>query len=297
MRRMLRDYITEILEPTLLLGFLCSLLGIAAAAKYGAIRYVPAFLVVLGAVMAQVATNLMDDYHDYKVGIDKETVKTKFSGGSGLLKSGAILHRHVLYLAIVFAFLAGIIGLYLAFTVSLWLLALIAIGAISIFFYASYLVRFPLFSEPLAMIGFALIGVGSFVVAHGSFAGLGNALFAVVPAGMLIGIALLVNEVPDAEIDKKYGRRHAVIILKKNSSIALYYLALQFLTYAIVIYGVVRSILNPFFLLVLVTLPFTFYVARGILKYRNPASFERFMAANVVSILIYLVLLVVAYSL
>lgn len=297
MKSKFNAYVYEALEPTLLLAFFISLTGIAAAASFGTISYLNSFLVVVGSVLAQMSVNLVNDYYDYSSGIDKETKKTRFSGGSRLVASGAVKHEHVLYMGLVSAAVAGIIGIYLALTVSLWIFALIVVGIVAIFAYTKYITKFPLLPEPFVMFAFALVGVGSYVVAHGSFSGISFALFTVIPAGMLGGIAALVNEVPDAEIDKKYGRRHAVIILNNNRKLSLYYVALMSITYALVIFGVAKTLLNPFFLLVLLTFPVTGAVSVGIMRYRNPQGFERFMAANIANIFVYMLLLVVAYSL
>ena len=297
MKSRFQDYVSEALEPTLLLAFFISLVGIAAAASYGTISYANSFLVVVGAVLAQMSANLVNDYHDYSSGMDKESTKTRFSGGSGLVASGAVKHRDVMYMGIASAAIAGLIGLYLAFTVSLWILVMIATGLVAIFAYTKYITKFPLLPEPFVMFAFALVGAGSYLVAHGSFSNIIAALFTIVPAGMLGGIALLANEVPDAEIDKKYGRRHAVIIINNNRKLSFYYVALMSITYALVIFGAARSLLNPYSLLVLLTLPAVGYVAVGIMNYKNPQSYERFMAANIANIFVYLLILVVAYSL
>jgi 1,4-dihydroxy-2-naphthoate octaprenyltransferase len=113
---------------------------------------------------------------------------------------------------------------------------------------------------------------------------------------MLGGIQLLVNEVPDAEIDKKYGRKHAVIILNDNRKVAAYYSLLQGSTYALVVIGVLAYHLPIASLAALITLPVLFLVARGMLNYKNPQSYEKHMGQNVMAVLVYLMLLIIAYS-
>ncbi len=294
---MIRDYLAEMIEPSLLLGLLCSLTGIAAAVHYGSINIFYSVLVVIGSVLAQMSVNLFDDYEDYISGLDKETIKTKFSGGSHLVVSGKVHFRHVIWLTAILMLIAGLIGLYLALAVNIIILVLMIIGTVAILFYTKYITALPLFAEPIAMLAFALIGIGSFIVAHGSLSYLGDALFTTIPAGMLCGIVLLVNEIPDAEIDKKYGRKHAVIILKNNKTIAAYYFLLMVITYLIVIFGVAFGIIPVPFLLVAITLPLVLYIALGIDHYKTPLGHERYMAINIVTVLIYLTILVIAYSL
>lgn len=292
----LKYYLSEIFEPTILLGFFCSSLGVAAASRVGTISLPFSIAVVVGSVLAQIAVNLMNDYHDFASGLDKATKKTKFSGGSRFVASGAVNHKDVLYMGIAAAAAAFVIGLFIAVSVNLYLLALIAVGAISIFLYTKYIVRFPLLPEPFVMLAFVLVGVGGYVAAHGSFGGISYALLAIVPTGMLGGIALLVNEVPDAEIDKKFGRRHAVIVFNSKRKTSAYYVALHAVTYSLVIFGVLKSILSPSFLSVLVTLPVVGYVGIGIMKYKDPQSYEKYMATEVAAIFVYQALLVLAYS-
>ena len=183
----------------------------AVAGHYGTINLFYGALAVIGVVLSQMSVNLINDYYDFKSGLDIEqiSIHTNFSGGSKMVGSGKVSHLHALYIGIGALCLAGVIGIYLALEVTLVIIPIIIVGAIAALTYTKYFTKFPLLPEPLAMLGFVLMGVGSFIVAHGSAAGLGGALFVLVPGGMLGGIQLLVNEVPDAEIDKKYGRKHA----------------------------------------------------------------------------------------
>ncbi len=296
---MIRHYLAEIFEPSLLLGFLISILGVAVAGHYGHISLFYGALAVIGVVLSQMSVNLINDYYDFKSGLDIEqiSIHTNFSGGSKMVGSGKVSHLHALYIGVAALCLAGVIGIYLALEVTLVIIPIIIVGAISALTYTKYFTKFPLLPEPLAMFGFVLMAVGSFIVAHGSAAGLGSALFVLVPGGMLGGIQLLVNEVPDAEIDKKYGRKHAVIILNDNRKVAAYYSLLQGSTYALVVIGVLAYGLPLASLAALVTLPVLFLVACGMLNYKNPQTYEKHMGQNVMAVMVYLMLLIVAYSL
>ena len=46
-------------------------------------------LLVIGVVLAHVSVNLFNEISDYKSKIDENTVRTPFSGGSGMLQVGA----------------------------------------------------------------------------------------------------------------------------------------------------------------------------------------------------------------
>jgi len=42
-------------------------------------------LALLGAFLAHVSVNTLNEYYDFKSGLDLETIRTPFSGGSGAL--------------------------------------------------------------------------------------------------------------------------------------------------------------------------------------------------------------------
>ncbi len=44
-----------------------------------------ALLALLGLLLAHVSVNVLNDYFDYRSGVDLKTQRTPFSGGSGIL--------------------------------------------------------------------------------------------------------------------------------------------------------------------------------------------------------------------
>lgn len=293
---MLSDYVKNALEPTLLFSLFMALIGVIAARHYGSANWLLAPFIVLGAVLSQVAVNAVNDYHDFKSGLDKETLKTRFSGGNIMLVRRKIEPGKVLIIGIAAAIIAGAIGAAAALLIDPLVLAIIAVGAVSIFAYSSEFSRVPFFSEPLCALNFALIAVGAYVLVHGFTANLTNALFAFIPAGMVIGATLLVNEVPDKGFDEKYGRMHAAVMLRSNRGIADYYALLIFLSYLIVVVGVAILSLNYFFLFALMTAFPAYFVRKGIAEYRSEKIYEKYMALNVVSSLAFLVLLLLGFA-
>jgi 1,4-dihydroxy-2-naphthoate polyprenyltransferase len=291
---MVNSYIVEMFEPTLLIGLFVGLVGISAAFYYKNVNLFLAFLAVFGAVLAQMAVNLIDDYADYSSGIDKDTTKTKFSGGSELLTSGKIKPKNVLYIGIGAVAVAAIIGIYLAYIYPI-IIPLIVIGAIAIFGYAKYVTKIPFLTEPMVMFSFLVVAVGCFIVAHGSTNNLGNAFYALIPAGMPGGIALLINSVPDRHVDKKHGRRNGVIMLDKPSRIAYYYLFFELVIFASLISGMLLKILPVTFLIVFLTIPIVYKVFIGIQNYKDPRSYEWVMGTYAMKMFIFLILLSVAY--
>jgi len=58
-------------------------------------------LILLGAVLAHVSVNTLNEYYDFKSGLDLTTTKTRFSGGSGALPENAEMANAVLKIGIV----------------------------------------------------------------------------------------------------------------------------------------------------------------------------------------------------
>ncbi len=291
---MANGYIAEIFEPTLLMSLFSGLVGVSAAIHYGGVNAFLASLALIGAVLTQISVNLFDDYIDYLSGLDKESLNTKFSGGSVMLTKGIVKPRNVLYIGLGAVAVAGIIGIYLAYLYPI-IIPIIIIGAIAIFAYAKYIVRIPFLAELTVMASFFLIALGCFIVAHGSASNLGNAIFALISAGIPCGIALLVNSIPDKVVDKRYGRKNGAIIIGKSGNIAYYYLFFELVIYALLISGMLLKALPLTFIIGFFTIPIIYKTFKGIQSYKNPKSFERYMGINTLGTVIILVLLSVAY--
>lgn len=288
-------YLKAIFHPTLIIGFIYALLGISASVYFGSANAILAVMVIIGVVCAHISVNLMDDYVDHTSGLDRENVKTEYSGGSRFPMRNRADANNALSIAVLSAAIALAIGLFLAYS-SPMILPLIAFGGVSVFCYTKYLAKLPYVSEPLTATNFALVATGSYMVVHGSLAHLGGAfLFAFMPAGTLLGILLLVNSLPDRVADKKHGRKNWIVMLGDNRRIARLYAASELFALALVIAGVALGELPLPFASVLVTLPFTFFIFREIRDYKSPKQFERCLAVNFFGTLVFLFLLVESF--
>ncbi len=294
-----KHYLAEVFDPTLLLSFASALLGIAAAMRYSRIDVSVAILVIIGAVCVQISVNLIDDYTDVKSGIDAETTKTKFNGGNELVVNGAVKLGSVLLIGLFAIAVSAAIGTYLlasnAQAIPL-ILPLMLFGGLSALFYSRYLVRVPFLAEPLVMLNFALVSFGAFFLLNGA-SHAGSAFFAFAPAGMTVGIALLVNEVPDRPADSKYGRKSGVVLLRSEKRIAAYYLSLQAVVYALLLFGIFARALPLYTIAALATFPFAIFIAKGMLEYTGARAYESRMAANVLASFLFMMLLIAGYLL
>lgn len=207
--------------PFLSLSFVVWLYGVGLSYYYmGEFELVSSLLALAGLVSLHISVNLLNEYYDYITGLDFKTVKTPFSGGSGLLPRGVISARSTYIVGIFFFATGAIIGLYFLLSKGWGLFPILAIGAICVLFYTNLLARMGL-GELAAGLGLGSLPVlGIFWVNAGYYSF--DAVFASFPAGLLTAILLLLNEFPDFKPDKETGRKNLLMILGVDSAFRVY---------------------------------------------------------------------------
>lgn len=192
--------------PFLALPVTLGLVGVAAAALTGPVDPVRAVVATVGLVAAHVAVNALNEARDYETGIDLETDRTPFSGGSGTLPAGELsptTARRVGYVALA---VAGLVGLWVVSLVGLVLVPVIALGALTVVAYTPVFTKYGL-GEVAAGLGLgALPVVGVGVVLTGRLTP--ELVAAAVPPFFLTFDLLLLNEFPDLRADRRGGRRN-----------------------------------------------------------------------------------------
>lgn len=258
--------------------------------RQGSIDWLRFALCMLGLVLLNASVNVLNDWHDWeKSGIDKETPRTPFSGGSGLLPAGAMDARSALKLGVGLLVAGSAIGFYLVWDT--WYLygtawPLLIIGLAGAFMVAAYT---PLLAKTGLGEIIAGLGAGALPVVAAYWVLTGRldtvAWVSSIPAFLLTYNLLLINEFPDAEADAKGGRIHMVTLLGKQRARWLY-AAVEIGTYAAIVVGVVAGVLTPWALLGLAAGFFAFQAIRGaITGYDSMEKIVPAMGANVVSVL------------
>jgi 1,4-dihydroxy-2-naphthoate octaprenyltransferase len=239
--------------PFLVLPPVCVLLG--AGAAYWTQAKIDVFhlmLALIGAVAAHISVNSLNEYFDYKSGLDFKTQRTPFSGGSGTLPANPEAARSALGIGLGTLALTGLIGIYFLFVWGFGLLPLGLLGLVVIFSYTSWITRYPLLCLLAPGLGF-----GTFMVMGTDFVLTGEytwtAFIASLVPFFLVNDLLLLNQFPDAEADESIGRRHYPITIGKQASSIIYGAFLLF-AYLAIIAGVLLGYLPTFALLGLLTL-------------------------------------------
>ncbi|MEH7482041.1 1,4-dihydroxy-2-naphthoate polyprenyltransferase [Neobacillus drentensis] len=203
---------------TLTAAFVPVLLGTALALKYGKIHFGLFFAMLLASLLIQAATNMFNEYFDFKRGLD--TAQSVGIGGT-IVRDG-IKPKTVLNLAFGFYGIALLLGIYICANSSWWLavvgLICMAVG----YFYTGG--PFPIAYTPFGEIlsGFfmgMLIILIAFFIQTGTVSS--TSILVSVPSMILVGMIMLSNNIRDLDGDKENGRKTVAILLGKKGAIYL----------------------------------------------------------------------------
>lgn len=293
----LKTYFLETRPHFLILSVVLIFLSASIAAWYDEVFNLgDTLLTLLGLLLLHISVNTLNDYFDYKSGIDFDTNPTPFSGGSGIILSGQLSPAKVFWLGMISFMLAVPIGIYFLFSKGWILLPLFIIGSVFVLFYTSHLAKIGLgISEISAGLGLGTLPVfGTYVILTSGFSL--PALFASIPSGILVCNLLFLNEFPDVDADKKGGRKTLPFLLGKDKA-AKVYSVLTLTVYLWIILGVVLRIMPVFTLIALCTLPLAFKAIKGSISHRDMTKLVPALGANVMVILLTQFLMGVGYIL
>jgi len=255
-----------------------------------------ALLAGLGILLAHMSVDVLNEYADYKSGVDLETKRTPFSGGSGALPFELISPKQALWLGIATFLLAIPVGVYFIITLDRgWLLLpLLLVAALCIFLYTPFILktRWPEWAPGLGM--GALPVMGAYFVQAGEYTW--PLVIASVPSFLLVHNLLLLNEFPDAEADKKAGRKTTPITVGKAKA-SIIYSVLTIIVYLWIIGGVVARVMPVYCLIALLTFPFAIKAIRGSMRYNDMSKLVPALANNVLVVLLTQLFLGIGYIL
>ena len=265
--------------------------GVAAYDGYFHIGYF--ILAMVGSILVHITVNVINDYYDYVDGIDLNTQRTPFSGGSGILPSNLLKPSQAFWFATISLLIAMGIGGYFCFARGWWLFPLLLVAGFSAYFYNVTLSRWWV-GELFAGLNFGpLLVLGSYFVQTGRYSW--EALVASLAPGILTSNLLFLNEFPDREADRKGGRRHLVISLGKKDASYIFVILLA-TSYLCILVGVLTNMMPVVTLIGLGTVIFGWKAARGALKYHNDMDrLVPILGANVITILGTQALLAIGY--
>lgn len=267
--------------PFLILTPVCIFLGASTvAAKHGRLDLVLLLLTLLGALLAHISVNTLNEYFDFKSGLDFITEKTAFSGGSGSLPQNPEMAGRVFFVAATSIFAMFMIGLFFVWKHGAGIVPVGLLGLIIIISYTGWINRHPLLCLIAPGIGFGFLMVaGTGFVLQGEHTLL-PWLVAVIPF-FLVNNLLLLNQYPDINADASIGRNHFPIAYGVKSSNRVYGFFTS-ATAAIIIIYIVLGYLPTLSLIALLPMPLAVFSLTGAVKYGGEiGQHPQYLGANV----------------
>lgn len=278
----LKYWLGPVRIPFLILTPACVLLGLATASwTTNQINWSFFNLALAGAVSAHISVNLFNEYYDFKSGLDAKTIKTPFSGGSGILPKNPDMAPAVLILAWISFVLTASIGVFFIIAIGPALIPLGLLGLIIILTYTNWITHYPLLCLIAPGLGFGpLMVMGTDFVLTGQYSW--TAFFASLVPFFLANNLLLLNQFPDVAADGSIGRKDFPITIGKQNS-SYIFTAFLILPYLILIIGVYAGFLPPSSLIGLITFVLVIPLIQGVIKHsQDTEKLIPYMAQNVI---------------
>lgn len=209
------------------------------------------FLTFCGVLVLHASVDLLNDYWDFKRGIDTLTPKTKMSGGTGVLPEGLLEPKSVYRVGIIFLVIGSIIGAYFVYTDGIIIAIILGFAIISIYFYSTKIVDSGLGEFFVAVKG-SMIVIGTFFIQSNTLTL--EIVFGGITVGVLSSLVLFIASFPDHDADKSKGRKTLVIALGKNKAKNVFWI-FPIIAYITIVTGVLTQNLPIFSLLTLLTIP------------------------------------------
>jgi 1,4-dihydroxy-2-naphthoate octaprenyltransferase len=241
--------------------------------KYATIDPLYAVLTYIGVVFLHASVDLLNDYWDYKRGIDSATKRTKFSGGTGVLPEHLLTPRTVYIAGIIFLILGASIGAYFVAIRGITIAVILSFAVVAIYFYSTRIVNAGL-GELFVAIKGAMIVLGTVYVQNAVLEP--AALYAGAIVGILSATVLFINSFPDYEADRSKGRRTLAIILGRKTASAIFPIFI-ITAYALVVGGIFLGYTKIYSLISFASIPIAI---KSILSLRKePESIEKIVPA------------------
>lgn len=293
-------WIKETRPQFLTLSIVLAFLGTSIAWYHGTVNLGYAFLAGFGLMLTHGSVNAINDYFDYKSGIDLNVTRTPFSGGSGLIPEGKLPLNQALWVGVVTSLTAVVIGIYFIKVSGWMLLPLIIAAAVILVLYTPVILHTP-WPEWSAGLGLGIMPVlGIYFVQTGTYDWL--VLTGSVPSGILVHNLLFLNEFPDVEADRKGGRKTAPVYSGMEKAAKFFrmatvsvYVWIVGCAAATLISG--KMVMPVYCLISLLTIPFAIKAIRGSREYDNPEVLVPSLGSNVQFILFTQILIGIGYIL
>ncbi len=221
-----------------------------------------ALLIFAGVMALHASVDLLNDFWDFKRGIDTKTTRTKMSGGTGVLPEGLLKPSSVYRAGIAFLIIGTIIGGYFVITDGITIAIILGFAILSIYFYSTKIVDSGLGEFFVAIKG-SMIVLGTFFIQSGQISI--ESILAGIVVGSLSSLVLFIASFPDHDADKSKGRKTLVITVGKKRGAKLFWI-FPLVSYLAITIGVAANLFPVLSLISFLALPLMIKSGIGLQK-------------------------------
>ena len=224
-----------------------------------------AILIFSGVMALHASVDLLNDFWDFKRGIDTKTKRTKMSGGTGVLPEGLLKPSSVYRAGIIFLIIGSAIGAYFVITDGIIVAAILGFAILSIYFYSTKIVDSGLGEFFVAVKG-TMIVLGTYFIQSGEIT-IESVLSGIV-VGALSSLVLFIASFPDHDADKSKGRKTLVIVIGKEKATKIFWV-FPLISYTAIIIGVYSDLFPIVSLITFLSIPIAIKSGIGLKKNFN----------------------------
>ncbi len=221
-----------------------------------------AILTFAGVLALHASVDLLNDFWDFKRGIDTKTNRTKMSGGTGVLPEGLLKPSSVYRAGIAFLIIGSVIGAYFVVTDGIVIGIILGFAILSIYFYSTKIVDSGLGEFFVAVKG-SMIVIGAFFIQSGQITI--ESILAGIVVGALSSLVLFIASFPDHDADKSKGRKTLVIVVGKKNATKLFWI-FPLVSYLAILIGVSAELFPLISLISFLSIPLMIKSGLGLKK-------------------------------
>jgi len=226
------------------------------------IDFIDAILIFAGVMALHASVDLLNDFWDFKRGIDTKTKRTKMSGGTGVLPEGLLKPSSVYRAGIAFLIIGSVIGGYFIITDGIIVGIILGFAILSIYFYSTKIVDSGLGEFFVAVKG-SMIVIGAYYIQSGQITA--ESILGGIVVGVLSSLVLFIASFPDHDADKSQGRKSLVIAVGKQKAAKLFWI-FPLVSYFAIIVGVSTNLFPLISLITLLSIPLMIKSGLGLQK-------------------------------
>ena len=228
-----------------------------------------AVLIFSGVMALHASVDLLNDFWDFKRGIDTKTKRTKMSGGTGVLPEGLLKPSSVYRAGVIFLIIGSAIGAYFVITDGIIVAVILGFAILSIYFYSTKIVDSGLGEFFVAVKG-TMIVLGTYFIQSGEISI--ESILSGIVVGALSSLVLFIASFPDHDADKSKGRKTLVIVIGKKKAVKIFWV-FPLISYAAITIGVYANLFPIVSLITFLSIPIV--IKSGIGLTRNFNSVEK----------------------